>query len=344
MEVGIAVHGWYHPLMETDTYISSIEESLSFVGIVPIRIRGHNIPNGTISQLMFPPILKYFMNYGKQDFDIIHDTRGDSVFRNVDVSTITDLYWNQYKMDLTSNFLKIPIRLYQNYRRTLRLSKRVIILNSIFKKEINQFFGSKYNDKIKVIPVPFDNKSVERNNSDKYDVIWVGSTDKRKQLPIFLDCVRCLPKSYNIAIKATRINRYISDNIIEIDDKIKAMRKDGRSIDVLRFTKSWGSLNDLYLSSKCLVSTSSYEGFHMPVAEAYLRGCHVVLPRSELYSSIYGDAEGVHYYNNKDDFPMIISEAVQYGRFKPDQQIVNYLSFNHVGSMLKDVYEEAMRY
>jgi len=103
-------------------------------------------------------------------------------------------------------------------------------------------------------------------------------------------------------------------------------------------------MKDIYLSAKCLVSTSHYEGFQAPVAEAYLSGTRVVLPRNELFMSIYGDAEGVHYYNGKEELPSKIIEAVEQGKFSPDQKIINYLGFKNAGNLLRETYEEAMHY
>ena len=82
----------------------------------------------------------------------------------------------------------------------------------------------------------------------------------------------------------------------------------------------------------------------MPVAEAYLRGVNVVVPKNELYYNIYGEAEGVHYYSNEDALCSRICEAVQYGRFVPDKKVMEYLSHKRVGGLLKDTYEEAMKY
>ena len=343
MNVGLAVHGWYHPLAEKDTYISAIEISLNSVGIVSERIRGHNLPNGKISQLVVPSVLKYFMNYGTGNYDIIHDTRGDSVFKNVDVSTIQDLYLYKPKNEPFSKLLNLTLKKYQDYRRTLQLSRQIIVTNTVVRQEIEHFFGTMYNEKIKTVPIPFEYGPIEKGD-DRYDVIWVGSSARRKRLPLFLKYISYLPKSYRIGVKLTYVDKYVSDDRKLIENTIRNLQNDGRHIEVISNSKSWDFLTNLYKSSKCLVSTSSYEGFHMPVAEAYLKGVRVILPKNELYISIYGDAEGVNYYDNEEQLPARVIEAVESGKFLPDQRIVNYLSFHHVGSLLKEVYEEAMKY
>lgn len=344
MHVGLAVHGWYHPLMETDVYISGLEKALSSINLIHDRIKGYKLPHGKFSQIISASICRYLMKYDGLEFDLIHDTRGDSVFRNVDVSTITDLYWYQHKTDPVDRLLQVPIKVFQDYGRTMRLSKRITVINPVIKTEFEQFFGRKYNEKINVIPVPVEPQYFYRKDNTKYEVVWVGSTDKRKRLPLFLQSLNELPKYYRIGIRVNYVSPYISDDNQLILKLIETVRNTGRKIEMLQFSKSWDSMNDLYLSSKCLVSTSSYEGFQMPVAEAYLRGTRVVLPKNELFVSLYGDAEGVHYYNSKEELSSKIIEAVEQGKFSPDQRIINYMGFKHVGHLLKETYEEAMPY
>jgi glycosyltransferase involved in cell wall biosynthesis len=344
MLVGMAVHGWYHPLAETDTYISSLEKALDSVNIDHFRIRGHKLPHGKISQIISASVSRYFMRYDPLRFDLVHDTRGDSVSRNVDVSTIPDLYWYQHKNDLKDRLLQLPIKIFEDYGRTLRLSKRVVVINPVIKKEFEQFFGPKYSEKIKVIPFPVEPMDFYGRHDKKYDVIWVGSTDKRKRLPLFLQSLVNLPKDYRVGIRVNYLSPYISDKQKLIKNLITVAQNDDRKIEIIQFNKLWDSMKDLYLSAKCLVSTSHYEGFQAPVAEAYLSGTRVVLPRNELFMSIYGDAEGVHYYNGKEELPSKIIEAVEQGKFSPDQKIINYLGFKNVGNLLRETYEESMPY
>ena len=344
MRVGLAVHGWYHPLSDIDTYISSIQKALNAVGVPSERIHGRNFPHGTISQLIVPPIVKYFLNYGNKDYDIVHDTRGDSVFKGVYVSSITDLYVYLHMTTLSEKLIRLPLKIFENYKRTLKLSKKVIVLNEVIKTEIVSYFGRRYGDKIRVIPPSFDVPQIKENREEKYDVIWIGSSAKRKNLPLFLEAVSNLPSKYKVGLRFNYINKYVSDDFKAINDAIVRLKDGSKTVDMLPPSKSWDALENLYQSSKCLVSTSSYEGFHMPVAEAYLRGVHIILPQNEFYHSIYGDAEGVHYYNSRKDVNSKILEAIQYGKFMPERNIVDYLSPNHVGTLLKETYEEVMTY
>jgi glycosyltransferase involved in cell wall biosynthesis len=294
--------------------------------------------------MIIAPIVKYFLNYGDEDYDIVHDTRGDSLFNGVDVSSILDLYVYLHMTTMSEKLVRLPLKIFENYKRTLKLSKKVIVLNEGMKTEIVSYFGQRYGDKIRVIPPSFDVPLIKENREEKYDVIWVGSSAKRKNLPLFLEAVSNLPSKYKVGLRFNYINKYVSDDFKAINDAIVRLKDVGKTVDMLPPSKSWDALENLYRSSKCLVSTSSYEGFHMPVAEAYLRGVNVVLPKNDLYQSIYGEAEGVHYYKDKKDLPTKISEAVQYGRFVHARNVVEYLSHKRVGAQLKEAYEEALKY
>ena len=99
----------------------------------------------------------------------------------------------------------------------------------------------------------------------------------------------------------------------------------------------------LYRSSRTLVSTSLYEGFHMPVAEAYLRGVNVVLPDAPFYRSTYSSEAGVHWYRGRDQLADTILEGVRSGAFRIDSGFAQRHSYRTVGRALVGTYEEVMR-
>ena len=117
--VALAVHGWYHPASETDSYIKYLSMSLNTVGIANYKLEGYHIPYGTLYQPFFASTLRYVMKY-KTSEDLVHDIYGDSVFRGVDVATIQDLYWNTEQRSSLNKVIQIIQRIYQSYYRTLK--------------------------------------------------------------------------------------------------------------------------------------------------------------------------------------------------------------------------------
>lgn len=336
--IWLAVHAWYHPASDNDSYRRSVAESLKCVGVQYSILRGRGIPSGRLSQAVLPLVLRNFMRYGNGD-GLIHDLYGDSVFRNVSVSTIQDLYWNSSHLTLAGKSVRLAMNAYQDYRRTLRRSKLVITTTPFIRAELLASYGSRFKDKIRVIPIACQ-PELSAGAHSTYDVVWIGSSLKRKAPVDFVRSIAKLPKNFRIAIRLRIVSKRISDNMEEASELLNRYRMEGRTIDLLSQELPWPAIETLYQTSRCLVSTSRYEGFHMPVAEAYLRGVNVVLPDADFYRVIYGDSPGVHWYKSMEELPEAIARGVQNGPFNISRPLADRLSFKSVGNCLKAAYEE----
>ncbi|MDG7000229.1 MAG: hypothetical protein JRN15_14080, partial [Nitrososphaerota archaeon] len=303
----------------------------------------HNLPLGHIAEFIIPPILCRFSSYD-QIGDIVHDTRGDSVFRGVNVSTIHDLYWNYPQTKLSSRLVRFASLLLQSYHRALKLSKAVIVPSEFTRKEILKFYGTRYEGKLRVIPKPCENvaPNLSSNTTPEYDVLWIGSTLTRKRLSMFLESVFRLPLSYSIYLKLTYTHPLISEDRVEIKRLVDILRRQGRSITIS--DNYIENIYDIYHHARCIVSTSQYEGFHNPIAEAYVNGTNIVIPRDSIYSSLYPLGEGIHWYQHTIELPSVIVSAVENGKFKPNERVVEYLSPKNVGISLRQTYEEVIGY
>ena len=339
--VWLAVHAWYHPASDNDSYRRSVADSLASVGVPFEILRGRPIPSGPVSQSILPLILRGSMTYGIPD-GLVHDLYGDSVFRDVGVSSIQDLYWNSRQDGLRSRSLQLAILSFQAYRRTLIRSKRVIATTPFMRDELLKAYGSQFKDKIRIVPIACEAGIGPGVRPAVYDVLWIGSTLRRKAPTEFLRAVGILPKEFRIALRLRRASEQLSESADAIAELVDRYRQEGRRIDVWSEEMPRPAIEELYRSSKCLVSTSTYEGFHMPVAEAYLRGLNVVLRDAAYYRSMYdGVGAGIHWYSDSRDLPTAIAEAVRNGPFHIDQALRDRLSFRGVGRLLKGVYEEA---
>lgn len=95
----------------------------------------------------------------------------------------------------------------------------------------------------------------------------------------------------------------------------------------------------LYRSAKVYVSTSTYEGWHAPPMEHYLRGGHLVLPRIPPYTEVYPDA-AVFYYRpgSVDDMGRALVEAVEAPLRPPAEAVRKMVSLEGVGRKLLEAY------
>lgn len=341
-KVWLAVHAWYHPNSEFDNVRYSIQKAIETSGLETGIIRGMSLPYGKLGQTFFPLFLRNILSYGNYK-GIIHDIYGDSVFTNVDVSTIHDLYSYTFQQGVVNKAIQIQLRSLQGYGRTLKLSKKIIVDTPFTKDEILKIYGEKYKEKIRVIPLAVGKPSIDTNKEKKYDILWVGSSARRKSPLRFLKSVYEAGGHLRIAFKFNQISQYVSDDLTEIHRMVTKIRENGTSIDFIDLHIDREKMYQLYQISKSLVSTSTYEGFHLPVAEAYVRGLHVILPEIKVYKSQYGNEEGVHWYKELGELPKMMLEARNYKEFYPDKGILDRLSYEHVGKLLKDMYQSLIR-
>lgn len=342
-KVWLAVHAWYHPASETDSYRRNIARALTTVGLEFGIFRGKAIPHGLFAQAVLPVLLRDVLTYGNSE-GIVHDLYGDSIFRDAQVATIQDLYWNGPQGTIGGRIVRRQQLLYQSYPRTVRRAKVVVVTTAYHRGQLLRIAGSEFKEKVEVVPVPClpDNPGI--GSHSRYDVLWVGTALKRKSPMEFIKAVALLPKRLSIAMRLTKTSGIISEDASKIRGLVAEYKREGRRVDLLESRLSWEAMDELYRSSKCLVSTSKVDpGFHMPVAEAYFRGTNVVLPDTGFYRAIYGNEEGIHWYSSKDNFVDTIVSAAEYGPFRIDHSLAERCSFAAVGGQLKSIYERASK-
>ncbi len=342
MQVWLAVHGWYHPASETDSYRQRIAESLGRAGVKASVLRGVALPYGRLPQAVLPILARDLLSY-RVVGGITHDLYGDSVFRGVDVATIHDLYWNLPHHGFVVKAIQIQQLIYQDYGRTVRKAKHVVVTTQSTRSRLLQLYGAKWRENISVVSVPIAIEGAVRGDHSQYDVVWIGSSVARKRPLMFARLVGELPSRLNVLMRLSPASSLVSDDIHTIRATVNALRFGGRQFRLVEERISEQEMNQIYRSSKCLVSTSVSEGFHVPVAEAYLQQVRVVLPRTEPYLSTYGEAEGVHWYHHDHELKDRIIEAAQAGPFRVDPEVVRTMSFSNVGNMLRQIYEQVQR-
>ena len=101
--------------------------------------------------------------------------------------------------------------------------------------------------------------------NDKY-ILFIGHRSKYKNFDFAIQVVKKLPWFYKLLVVGNALN--------EVETKSLNDHLPGRY--VFAGSVSNEQLNELYNSSTCLLYPSSYEGFGIPVVEAFKTGCPVV--------------------------------------------------------------------
>lgn len=320
---GTSMHGYAR-----DTLLAIRGAGVDAVaGAVPNYSDGRRL-GGTVG-----PVARCFLNgFDNPDDRIVHyagwppnGRRGASVFN------VFDLY--AFHDPDPGAFLRRAA-----YRVMARRARTIVSDSPFIAEEVHRFLGSAARQKTIVVPIPFPEPPSRARVPRTVDVLWVGAEGARKGLAFFLNETRRFP-DISVTLRWSPVRRAGPR-----PETLRAMSSSARpNLRHLGGRLSPDEMERLYAESGCIVSTSSYEGFHMPIMEAYLRGVPIVVPDEPLYRGIYAGSEGVHYYDRLGSgarrLEATVRAALRAPEFQPDPRIREWVSLRHVGGALKEIYE-----
>lgn len=276
------------------------------------------------------PTLAHLLRSFPRDGAIYHATEPNTAFRGVDVVTLHDVYPFEAR-GVSFAVFRLVIR------SAARRARRIVTQTSVIHAAIRRHLGEAAAAKTRIVPPAFPAPPPGRL-APEHDVLWVGSLDARKQPELFLDRLAERPGP------RLRVAFLCHEGGSPIRPAVEAALARARKAHDVEWTErnvSEPELDRLYRSSRVLVSTSTVEGFHYPVMEAWSRGTRVVLPRLAPYPETYGEVEGVGYYDPRSfAFGEELSEGLAAGPFVPDRRLLDSISFAAIGRRLSAVYDE----
>ena len=325
MKVAIASIGWSNPTTSMHSHSTDVLAALRSVGVdaAPMPLRSYR--GAKVGGLLIPWAWRTFGSYPDREGALVHQIDQDSL-RGVDVVTVQDLFCF-HEDRFVDRFFRSAVGT------AARRARRTVVTTEATGKELGERFPA-VREKIRVVPLPHAPTTADREQQ-RYDALWIGRNAPNKGLLEYIALASRFPH-LRFAVRWSRSpGRPLLDerlsHAIQLSDNIQT------------FTKplSDEEMDDLYRSSRAYVSTSTYEGWHLPVSEAYLRGCHIVVPRIEPYVSIYPEGTAFWYApSDRASLDTALEAAVAAPFRLPSPEVVRYVSYANVGDRLKAVYEE----
>jgi len=184
------------------------------------------------------------------------------------------------------------------FRRSSRWAQHIITISEYSKRDIVEAFGVN-EDLVSVIPLGYDESFLKRfDQTQRQDVlgryglkegffVFVGTLQPRKNVKSLILAHRLLPDEIKARHPLVIIGRYGwgDDGVI---DEIRYMEKRGEGVWLRDVTTK--DLPVLLQSSVSLVFPSLYEGFGLPVLEAFASGIPVITSNSSSIPEVAGDA------------------------------------------------------
>ena len=257
----------------TETYGHKYE-SINFPGSYKVRRKIYKIVNR----------LYAWRAVQKGDYDIFHPTYFSPYFLDAIkarqkpfVLTVHDMAFERYPQDSLLYDSIIPHK-----KRLIAEADRVIAVSENTKKDIIELFGTPA-DKISVVHHGYRAiDDVPPQLFDKY-VLYVGERKGYKNFLPWLSAVRpLLVKNPTLKIVCTGAPFTASE--------LDLFKKWNICDRLLHIAADDAQLASLYRYALCFVFPSHYEGFGMPILEAFHNGCPVCLSNASSFPEVAADA------------------------------------------------------
>jgi len=225
----------------------------------------------------------------KKDFDVFHPTYYDDFFLNnlkskPFVVTFYDMIHEKFSHQFED--LKSDIKIYNNKKRLLEHSSKIIAISETTKKDIIEIFDVD-SSKINVIYLgnSLQNFNLDANRliEEEY-ILFVGNRGSYKNFTFFIKAIGPLLISNNLkAICAGGGNFSLTE--------LSLLKQLGLE-DRVFFKKIWNDdvLANYYNNALFFCFPSLYEGFGIPVLEAFACGCPALLSTGGSLPEIGGNA------------------------------------------------------
>lgn len=220
------------------------------------------------------------------EFDVFHPTYFDPYFldrigKKPFVLTVHDMISERY-----SDSYRFHDGQLQGKRKLIPRAAHIIAVSEHTKQDIVDLFDISP-EKISVIYHGIDQSPYipcsEGNHNGHY-ILYVGGRNKYKNFLRFVHDVTPVLRNHREMSVICTGKPFNQEELRVLQDSGYSSRY------VQKFVESDQELMDLYHFAQVFVFPSEYEGFGIPILEAYKAGCPVLLNRASCFPEIAGDA------------------------------------------------------
>lgn len=219
----------------------------------------------------------------KGDFDILHLTSAHPVHENWRPvlgkrPIVVTIY------DLIPELIYGGKRVSRTRRRLLRDATQIIAISEYTKHDIMRIYGVP-SEKISVIHLGFLKPDVLAPvlfPLPKPYLLYVGARGGYKNFSFFVEAIAPILKTSELSLLCTG-GRFNADELAQFD-------RLGISDKIHQHFVADAEMTDLFANAVAFVYPSIYEGFGIPILDAFAAGCPVLISDASCFPEVAGDA------------------------------------------------------
>jgi len=280
----------------------------------------------------------------KKNFDIFHPTYYDDYFLDYledkpFVFTIHDMIY-----ELFPQYFRDAGKVIKYKKKLAQKANKIIAVSNNTKKDILRFLNVP-EDKIKVIHLGTRQhiNNIHRNSAflPSSFILFVGQREFYKNFIFFVESIA------NILLKEKDLFLVcIGGGRFKVEEK-KIFKNLGISHKIIQFDADENLLTSAYINAQLFVFPSLYEGFGLPILEAFIHKCPVALSNNSSLIEIAADAAFYFDPLNRDSINDAVLELL-YNRnlrnslIKKGLERVRLFTWERTAKLTVQVYEEAL--
>lgn len=255
----------------------------SFYGVSHVykalaRLLPRQFPSGELAnERVFMSELK------KGDFDVLHLTGPHPVYNNWK-SVVGKKSIVITVHDLIPEIICGNKRVRECRKQLLKDATHIIAVSENTKNDIMRLYGIT-EEKISVVYhgyLPVDAAKIEPFKSDEPYLLYVGKRDGYKRFDFFVNAVAPLLRTEGLRLFCTGTPFTTKEENV--------LGRLGISDRVFQRFVTDDEMMSLFAGAMAFVYPSDYEGFGIPILDAFAAGCPIILSRSSCFPEVAGDA------------------------------------------------------
>ncbi len=280
------------------------------------------------------------------NFDLFHPTYYDSYFleylgEKPFVLTVYDMIHEIY----SGKYFKESNSVLKTKKMLAEKASRVMSISESTKKDLVEIYGIEPK-KIKVVhlgsSLVFDSKNVKVNDLPEQYILFVGDRHLYKNFVFFIKSLAPLLKKDKELFIICAGSKQFNTEEIELFKKLSITKR-----ILHKPIQSDDTLANLYKNALCFVFPTLYEGFGIPILEAFSCDCPAVLSNTSSLPEVAADA--AIFFNPEDEKSLrdsvenlIYNQGLRKELILKGRQRLKNFSWKKCAIETKKVYEEVL--